>query len=87
VDGGLAGVRLEVIDRGVGIPLDQQQRVFERYYQVDAARTPGQPRRGTGLGLAIVKHAVRRLGGTVRVQSLWQQGTTMIVELPGCVEE
>ena len=81
-----SALRLEVIDRGVGIPLDQQQRVFERYYQVDAARTTNQPRRGTGLGLAIVKHAVRGLGGTIRVQSVWQQGTTMIVELPECVE-
>ena len=64
-----------------------QQRVFERYYQVDAARTPTQPRRGTGLGLAIVKHAVRGLGGTIRVQSVWQQGTTMIVDLPECIAE
>ncbi len=80
------GIRFEVIDRGVGIPLDQQPRIFERYYQVDAARSPGRPRRGTGLGLAIVKHAVRSLGGTIRVQSVWQQGTTMIVELPDCVD-
>lgn len=77
------GVRLEVIDRGIGIPLDQQARVFERYYQVDQARGSGQVRRGTGLGLAIVKHAVRRLGGTIKVQSVYHQGTTMTVELPG----
>jgi two-component system phosphate regulon sensor histidine kinase PhoR len=79
----LGGVRLEVTDRGIGIPLDQQQRIFERYYQVDAARSIGSPRRGTGLGLSIVKHAVRRLGGSIRVESVWQQGTRMIVELPG----
>jgi two-component system, OmpR family, phosphate regulon sensor histidine kinase PhoR len=85
-NGGLAGVRLEVIDRGVGIPLNQQSRVFERYYQVDQARDGGRIRRGTGLGLAIVKHAVRRLGGTIRVNSVWQQGTTMVVELPGCLQ-
>lgn len=82
-NGGAAGVRLEVIDRGVGIPLGQQSRIFERYYQVDQTRDGGRARRGTGLGLAIVKHAVRRLGGTIRVQSVWQQGTTMVVELPG----
>jgi two-component system phosphate regulon sensor histidine kinase PhoR len=73
--------RLEVIDKGIGIPLDQQQRVFERYYQVEAART-GTKRRGTGLGLAIVKHALKQLGGTVRLESVWQEGTRMIVEVP-----
>ncbi len=80
--GDSGGVRFAVIDRGIGIPLGQQQRIFERYYQVDPARTGG-PRRGTGLGLSIVKHAVRTLGGSVRVQSVWKQGTTMTVELPG----
>ena len=76
-----AGCRFRVIDQGPGIPLADQQRIFERFYQVDPARS-GQ-HRGTGLGLAIVKHAVRLLGGEVRVESVWQQGTTMIVELPG----
>jgi two-component system, OmpR family, phosphate regulon sensor histidine kinase PhoR len=79
---GGGGVRLEVVDRGIGIPLDQQQRIFERYYQVDSARSVGAARRGTGLGLSIVKHAIRRLGGTIRVESVWQQGTRMIVEIP-----
>ncbi len=85
----LAGARFEVIDSGVGIPLNQQQRIFERFYQVDEARTgstdSGGETRGTGLGLAIVKHAVRTLGGTIRVRSVWQQGTTMTVELPGAL--
>lgn len=75
------GVRFEVSDKGIGIPLGQQQRIFERFFQVDAARTGGS-KRGTGLGLSIVKHAVRRLGGTIRVNSVWQQGTTMTVDLP-----
>lgn len=76
------GVRWRVIDRGIGIPINQQQRIFERFYQVDSARSGGAKRRGTGLGLAIVKHAVKRLGGTIGVQSVWKQGTTMEVELP-----
>ncbi len=71
----------EVSDKGVGIPLDQQQRIFERFYQVDPARTGGN-RRGTGLGLAIVKHAIGRLRGSIGVQSVWKQGTTMRVEIP-----
>jgi two-component system phosphate regulon sensor histidine kinase PhoR len=77
------GVGFDVIDRGIGIPLQHQQRIFERYYQVDAARTLSTQSRGTGLGLAIVKHAVRRLGGSVRLTSVWKQGTTVTVELPG----
>ena len=80
------GLRLEVVDRGIGIPLAQQQRVFERFYQIDAARTGSTQRRGTGLGLAIVKHALRALDGSIRIDSVWQQGTTMIVELPGCID-
>lgn len=82
---GRKGLRIEVIDKGMGIPLGQQQRIFERFYQVDPARSGVAQRRGTGLGLAIVKHAVKALGGTIGVESVWRQGTTMIVELPGCV--
>ncbi|MEL6740062.1 MAG: HAMP domain-containing sensor histidine kinase, partial [Planctomycetota bacterium] len=81
----MLGMRVRVIDEGTGIPLRDQRRIFERFYQVDPARAGGQRRRGTGLGLAIVKHAARRLGGGVGVESVWQQGTTMIVELPACV--
>lgn len=75
-------VRLQVIDEGIGIPLAAQQRIFERFYQVDLSRNGQKQRRGTGLGLAIVKHAVKALGGTISVESVWQQGTTMTVELP-----
>ncbi len=82
---GTADVRIRVIDKGEGIPLKHQQRIFERFYQVDEARSGGVKRRGTGLGLAIVKHAARRLGGTIGVESVWQQGTTMIVDLPGAI--
>lgn len=71
---------IRVSDKGQGIPLAQQQRIFERFYQVDPSRSGAQ--RGTGLGLAIVKHAARLLDGTVEVESVWQQGTTMIVKLP-----
>ncbi|MEA5615428.1 sensor histidine kinase [Nodularia spumigena] len=83
---GTTGVRIAVRDEGLGIPIAHQQRIFERFYQVDRARTGGSVQRGTGLGLAIVKHAARRLGGHVGVESVYQQGTTMIVELPRCVD-
>ena len=84
---GEMGIRIGVRDEGIGIPLSQQVRIFERFYQVDEARDGSSARRGTGLGLAIVKHAARTLGGKVRLKSIHQQGTTMIVELPRCVEE
>ncbi len=81
--------RFEVIDKGVGIPLAQQERVFERYYQVDPARTGtgstpagGTGKRGTGLGLSIVKHAAKALGGRAGLTSVWGQGTTVFVEFP-----
>ncbi len=80
--------RWEVRDQGVGIPLSQQQRVFERFYQVDAARSGvsmgpgGASRRGTGLGLAIVRHAVRAMGGAVGLESVYKEGTTVWLEAP-----
>lgn len=79
------GLVIRVIDRGVGIPLAQQQRVFERFYQVNDARTGSGALRGTGLGLAIVKHASKRLGGSVLLESVHQEGTTVTIGLPRCV--
>lgn len=73
--------RLEVIDQGIGIPIGQQDRVFERFYQVDPARSGGGSC-GTGLGLAIsVKHAAKTLGGRVGLESVWGQGTRVWVEI------
>lgn len=79
-------VVFEVIDHGQGIPLPMQQRIFERFYQVDPSRDGSRIARGTGLGLAIVKHAVRSLGGVIKVKSVWQRGTTMRVELSGALQ-
>jgi two-component system phosphate regulon sensor histidine kinase PhoR len=79
-------VRFEVIDQGIGIPLAHQERVFERYFQVDPARTgvggAAGARRGTGLGLAIVKHAAKALHGRCGLKSVWGEGTTAFVEVP-----
>jgi two-component system phosphate regulon sensor histidine kinase PhoR len=74
-------VLLSVTDTGIGIPPEHRDRVFERFYQVDAARS-GTAGRGTGLGLAIVKHAVAALGGTVRLESSVGKGTTVTCVLP-----
>ncbi|HZW07538.1 MAG TPA: ATP-binding protein [Phycisphaerales bacterium] len=75
-------VRIEVVDKGTGIPLAHQERVWERFYQVDPARTGVTGRRGTGLGLAIVKQAVAALKGDCGLESVWGEGTTVWVELP-----
>ncbi|GJQ29150.1 MAG: hypothetical protein HBSAPP03_10340 [Phycisphaerae bacterium] len=79
--------RFRVMDRGVGIPIAVQGRIFERFFQADPARTGTALGRGTGLGLAIVKHAVKTLGGTIGVESVWKEGTTMTLTLPESVVE
>lgn len=71
---------LEVTDTGIGIPPADQERVFERFYRVDTARSRGAG--GTGLGLALVRHAVERGGGTIELTSEVDKGSTFIVSLP-----
>ena len=71
---------LEVIDTGVGIPIAEQERIFERFYRVDQARS--HEHGGTGLGLSLVRHAVNRGGGSVRVESEPGVGSTFTVKLP-----
>jgi PAS domain S-box-containing protein len=78
---GAQAVALTVADTGIGIAAEHIDRVFERFYQVDAARS-GSAGRGTGLGLAIVKHAVYALNGTVSLESSVGKGTTVTCELP-----
>lgn len=79
-------VTVEIIDTGCGIPLRDQSRVFERFYQVQRARTgtgsAETPPRGTGLGLSIVRHAVAAMNGEVTVQSTLDKGTRMTVTIP-----
>lgn len=73
-------LKLEVIDTGYGIAQEQQQRIFERFYQVPQA-TSGRSS-GMGLGLAIVKMIVELHGGQVSVASTPQQGSTFTCLLP-----
>ena len=80
-DGQSPAVLLTISDTGIGIPPEHLDRVFERFYQVDPARS-GSAGRGTGLGLAIVKHAVAALGGTLQIQSTVGAGTNVSCTLP-----
>lgn len=73
-------VSFEVSDTGVGIPAADLQRVFERFYRVDKARSRAVG--GTGLGLAIVKHLVQAMKGQVKATSRVGKGTTFRVTLP-----
>jgi two-component system sensor histidine kinase SenX3 len=69
-----------VTDRGPGIAAEDQERVFERFYRIDAARSRNTG--GTGLGLSIVKHVVSNHGGEVSLWSQPGQGSTFTVRLP-----
>jgi two-component system phosphate regulon sensor histidine kinase PhoR len=72
--------RILVTDNGVGIPAQHLERLFERFYRVDRARS--RELGGTGLGLAIVKHLALLHGGEVTVDSELGKGTTFILHLP-----
>ncbi|MFQ5708010.1 MAG: ATP-binding protein [bacterium] len=75
-----AEVAVSVSDRGVGIPVEDQPRIFERFYRVDKGRSRALG--GTGLGLAIVKHIVLKHSGRVWVKSEVGQGSTFSFTLP-----
>jgi two-component system sensor histidine kinase SenX3 len=73
-------ISIEVEDHGVGIPPDEQDRIFERFYRVDRGRA--RERGGTGLGLAIVRHVALSHGGTVEVESAPGAGATFTLRIP-----
>lgn len=73
-------IQISVTDQGPGISADEQERIFERFYRVDAARS--RQTGGTGLGLSIVKHVVANHGGEITLWSQPGQGSTFTVRLP-----
>ncbi len=73
-------VDISVADHGVGIPRRDLERVFERFYRVDRARS--RETGGTGLGLAIVRHVASNHRGEVRVESQEGEGSTFTLRLP-----
>jgi len=82
-------VEIAVVDQGIGIPAQEVDRIFERFYRVDPARHRSTG--GTGLGLSIVKHVAATHGGEARVWSVEGQGSTFTLTLPqyvnGTIEE
>jgi two-component system, OmpR family, sensor histidine kinase SenX3 len=73
-------VEIAVTDQGIGIPEEDLERVFERFYRIDPARS--RHTGGSGLGLSIVKHVVQNHGGDVRVWSQPHSGSTFTIRLP-----
>jgi signal transduction histidine kinase len=73
-------VTLQVADTGIGIPLEEQKHIFERFYQVDG--TARRRHGGAGLGLALVKEIVDAYGGAVDVESRLGEGSTFTIMLP-----
>jgi two-component system sensor histidine kinase SenX3 len=73
-------VEIAVTDQGIGIPDDELDRVFERFFRIDPARS--RHTGGSGLGLSIVKHVVQNHGGDVRVWSQPGKGSTFTIRLP-----
>jgi len=80
LEDGEESVQLIIKDDGIGIHPKETQRIFERFYRVDKARSRNSG--GTGLGLAIVKHIVDLHHGEIEIESAEQQGTTFTIRLP-----
>ena len=73
-------VVIEVRDHGIGIPTKDLERIFERFYRVDKARSRATG--GTGLGLSIVRHVAQAHGGDVSVESREGVGSTFRIAMP-----
>lgn len=74
-------IYISIADTGVGIPHQELERIFERFYQVDKSR-PGGGRHGSGLGLTIAHEIVLAHGGSISVESVPGQGSIFVVKLP-----
>jgi signal transduction histidine kinase len=71
---------IQVSDHGIGIPVDQQRRIFEKFYR--APTKENKAISGTGLGLALVAHIAEAHGGAVEVESVPGEGSTFSIRIP-----
>ena len=71
---------IRVVDHGIGIPREEQRRIFQRFYRAPSAENQRLP--GTGLGLTLVEHIVKAHGGSVGVRSEPGEGSTFTIRLP-----
>jgi signal transduction histidine kinase len=74
------GVAITVGDEGIGIPREEQQRIFDKFYRVGRSETQG--RRGSGVGLALVRHVAQAHGGHISVDSAPSEGSRFTLWLP-----
>jgi signal transduction histidine kinase len=81
VERGAGVVRFVVSDRGIGIPADEQELIFHKFYRADPSMSRGVS--GTGLGLYIVRELVERMGGSITVESEPGRGSAFAVTLGG----
>jgi PAS domain S-box-containing protein len=73
-------VEIRVSDTGIGIPIEKQAMIFERFYQADPSLTRNHE--GSGIGLSLVKSLVEMQGGSIEVESVYGEGSTFIIRLP-----
>jgi signal transduction histidine kinase len=74
-------VMLDITDTGVGVPPEERERLFQRFFRGSNIRNEGMP--GTGLGLAISRTVIERHGGTIALSDHGDQpGTTVVIRLP-----